>query len=35
MRVEGDTSRVLWMFGAYVPKEDWELGKIKFNNPLA
>jgi hypothetical protein len=33
--VEGETSRVLWMFGAYVPFEDWESGKIKFNNPLA
>jgi hypothetical protein len=30
--VEGNTSRVLWMFGSYVPKEDWESGKIKFNN---
>jgi hypothetical protein len=29
--VEGETSRVLWMFGAYVPFEDWESGKIKFN----
>jgi len=29
--VEGETSRVLWMFGAYVPAEDWESGKIKFN----
>jgi hypothetical protein len=30
--VEGETSRVLWMFGAYVPKEDWESGKIKINS---
>ena len=30
--VKGETSRVLWMFGAYVPFEDWESGKIKFNN---
>ena len=30
--VEGDTSRVLWMFGAYVPKEDWENGILKINN---
>lgn len=30
--VEGDTSRVLWMFGAYVPKEDWESGRIRINN---
>jgi hypothetical protein len=27
--VEGKTSRVLWMFGAYVPSEDWENGIIK------
>jgi len=27
--VEGNTSRVLWMFGACVPKKDWESGKIK------
>jgi len=30
--VEDETSRVLWMFGAYVPKEDWESGKIKINS---
>jgi hypothetical protein len=28
--VKGNTSRVLWMFGAYVPKEDWENGDIKY-----
>jgi len=28
--VIGNTSRVLWMFGAYVPKEDWDDGLIKF-----
>jgi hypothetical protein len=33
--VQGETNRILWMFGAAVTKEDWELGKIKFNNPLA
>jgi hypothetical protein len=30
--VQGETGRVLWMFGAHVPFEDWESGKIKFNN---
>lgn len=28
--VNGVNSRVLWMFGAYVPKEDWESGEIKI-----
>ena len=28
--VSNDTSRVLWMFGAYVPYEDWENGKIQL-----
>jgi len=27
--VEGNTPRVLWMFGAYVPMQDWEDGVIK------
>ena len=27
--VQGDTSRILWMFGAYVPAQDWESGKIQ------
>lgn len=27
--VEGGTNRVLWMFGAYVPQEDWDNGVIK------
>jgi hypothetical protein len=27
--VRGDIPRVLWMFGAAVPAEDWESGKIK------
>ena len=31
-KVVGDTSRVLWMFGAYVPKEDWDSGLIKCGN---
>jgi len=30
--VVGGTSRVLWMFGAYVPKEDWDSGLIKCGN---
>jgi hypothetical protein len=28
--VKGNTPRILWMFGAYVPKEDWENGTIKY-----
>lgn len=28
-QVQGNTSRVLWMFGAYVPSIDWESGRIK------
>jgi len=27
--VQGNTPRVLWMFGAYVPMEDWESNNIK------
>jgi hypothetical protein len=27
--VKGKTSRVLWMFGAHVPVEDWDGGTIK------
>jgi hypothetical protein len=30
--VQGDTPRVLWMFGAYVPMEDWESRKIGVSN---
>jgi len=30
--VIGNTSRVLWMFGAYVPLEDWNSGLINFGN---
>lgn len=33
--VEGNTSRILWMFGAYVPAEDWNSGKIKVNNGVS
>ena len=29
-KVEGGTSRVLWMFGAYVPVDEWNSGVIKF-----
>jgi len=32
--VEGNTSRILWMFGAYVPMEEWESGKIKMDNTI-
>ena len=31
-KVEGNTSRVLWMFGAYVLPYDWDLGKIKLGS---
>lgn len=27
--VEGETPRIMWMFGAHVPAEDWNSGKIK------
>ena len=27
--VRGKTPRVLWMFGAFVPSEDWDNGAIK------
>lgn len=30
--VSGNTSRVLWMFGAHVPKEDWDAGVIHFGD---
>lgn len=29
--VEGDTPRIMWMFGAHVPAEDWNSGKIKHD----
>ena len=29
--IEGNTPRILWMFGAYVPADDWESKKIKVN----
>jgi hypothetical protein len=28
--VKGNTPRILWMFGAYVPTEHWENGEIKY-----
>ena len=28
--VEGNTPRIMWMFGAHVPAEDWNNGKIKL-----
>jgi hypothetical protein len=28
--VKGNTPRILWMFGACVPKEHWENGEIKY-----
>lgn len=28
--VDGATSRVMWMFGAHVPVEDWNSGKIQL-----
>lgn len=30
--VEGSTSRVMWMFGAHVPAEDWNSGLIRVGN---
>jgi hypothetical protein len=27
--VEGKTPRIMWMFGAHVPADDWNSGKIK------
>ena len=28
-KVEGETPRIMWMFGAHVPADDWNSGKIK------
>jgi hypothetical protein len=28
--VKGNTPRILWMFGAYVPKNSWENGEIQY-----
>jgi hypothetical protein len=30
--VTGSTSRVMWMFGAHVPKEDWDSSLITFGH---
>jgi hypothetical protein len=29
--VEGDVPRIMWMFGAHVPVEDWNNNKIRIN----
>jgi hypothetical protein len=34
-KVEGNTPRIMWMFGAHVPTEDWNSGKIKVNNGVS
>lgn len=31
----GNTARIMWMFGAHVPAEDWNNGTIKVNNGLS
>lgn len=33
--VGGSTPRILWMFGAHVPADDWNSGKIKVANGLS
>lgn len=33
--VEGETPRIMWMFGAHIPKEDWNNRTIKENNGLS
>lgn len=30
--VEGTTSRIMWMFGAHVPANDWNSNKIKLKD---
>jgi hypothetical protein len=32
--VGGDTPRILWMFGAHVPAEDWNCGRIKLGEEI-
>lgn len=32
--VKGQTPRILWMFGAHVPAEDWDTGKIQINEMI-
>jgi hypothetical protein len=33
--VKGNTPRIMWMFGAHVPAEDWNNGLIKVNNGIS
>ena len=33
--VKGNTPRIMWMFGAHVPADDWNSGKIKANNGIS
>lgn len=33
--VKGNTPRIMWMFGAHVPPEDWDNGIIKVNNGIS
>jgi hypothetical protein len=33
--VVGNTPRIMWMFGAHVPAEDWDTEIIKVNNGLS
>ena len=32
---KGDTPRIMWMFGAHIPSENWNSEKIKVNNGLS
>lgn len=34
-RVFGPTPRILWMFGAHVSADDWNVGKIKIEEPIS
>lgn len=31
-KIEGNTPRIMWMFGAHIPAEDWNSGKIKIQS---
>lgn len=33
--VQGNTPRIMWMFGAHVPAEEWNNGTIEVNNGLS
>lgn len=33
--VEGNTPRIMWMFGAHVPADDWNNETIKVNNGIS